>query len=556
MGVESINVYQTDNGSSPNMYPENSQQCLIHTHGTDFAEATQYTYREDHRRRLEWTPGVREWLVMTCISILVMMDAFNTAVVIPLMPAFSNTFRQSFENTLWINTCYLIGNASGQALFAMLAEVLGHGPILLSSAVLATTGTGICGGSVSLPVLVAGRFIQGIGGGGVVGVSLLIIADLIPKSHLVQFSNYIFRSQVIGLVIGSVAGGVYHEYTTWIWAFYSSFVFCAMGLLVVPFALDLRGSGQENKSTPTSKFRTMDWIGAFLTLFGMGSLLTGISWGGTHFAWHSWETLVPISIGGGLILLLVLYETMWAIQPMFSTRVFQDVSSSMLQTGGFLHGFIMSSHFHCLPLYLIFVKSLNNFLVGLSLVSLTGLAFPILIVAGTEQFFRRPYLPTWIIRAGWVLTIASTGCFIILNTSTPTPSWVFMFLAAGLGYALLILGHNHSIHVNSFRFYPGGENGESGKVSTTPILTYSILRTWGMCIAVPISGTLLSSYLFRVGIPDLSIGYTTHLTGGAYLSQEATDAYVNALQVLWMGSTGVAALGGISSLFIRSPGGA
>jgi MFS family permease len=243
----------------------------------------------------------------------------------------------------------------------MLAEVLGHGPILLGSAVLATTGTGICGGSVSLSVLVAGRFIQGIGGGGVMGVSLLVIADLIPKSHLVQFSNYVFRAQVIGLIIGSVAGGVYHDYTTWIWAFYSSFVFCAMGLLVVPFALDLRGDGRDSKGTPTSKFRTMDWIGAFLTLFGMGSLLTGISWGGTHFAWNGWETLVPISVGGVLILILVLYETKWAMQPMFSSMVFQDLSSAMLQAGGFLHGFIVSPPWVATSMWRLIADDISRF---------------------------------------------------------------------------------------------------------------------------------------------------------------------------------------------------
>ncbi|GAB1198458.1 hypothetical protein APSETT444_007781 [Aspergillus pseudonomiae] len=340
MGAESKILYHTDNESASNAYRENSQQCLIATHATDFATATQYTYREDNTSQPEWMPGVKEWLVTTCISILVMMDAFNTTVVIPLMPGFSSIFQQPLESVLWINTSYLIGNASGQGLFAMLAEVLGHGPILLSSAVLATTGTGICGGSLSLSVLIAGRFIQGFGGGGVVGVSLLIVAELIPKSHQVQFSTYIFRAQMIGMVIGSVAGGVYHDYTNYIWAFYSSFVFCAMGLLVIPFALDLRGHGQENKLSTTSRFRTMDWIGAILTLLGMGTLLTGIGWEGTQNTLDSWQTLVPICVGSIFLIALVFHQTLWAMHPMFSSRVFRDLSSTMLQTGGFLHGFI------------------------------------------------------------------------------------------------------------------------------------------------------------------------------------------------------------------------
>ncbi|KAE8143011.1 major facilitator superfamily domain-containing protein [Aspergillus pseudotamarii] len=551
MGVESKDLYHTDNESGSCTYRESSQQCLITNHATDFATATQHTYREDNTRQPEWMPGVREWLVTTCVSILVMMDAFNTTVVIPLMPGFSSIFQQPLENALWINTSYFIGNASGQGLFAMLAEVLGHGPILLSSAVLATTGTGICGGSLSLSVLVAGRFIQGIGGGGVVGVSLLIVADLIPKSHQVQFSTYIFRAQMIGMVIGSVAGGVYHDYTTYIWAFYSSFVFCAMGLLVIPFALDLRGHGQGNKLSATSKFRTMDWIGAMLTLLGMGTLLTGIGWGGTQNAWNNWQTLVPICVGGAFLIVLILHETMWAIQPMFSSRVFRDLSSTMLQTGGFLHGFILSSHLHYLPLYLIFVQSINTTLIGLSLIALTGLTVPALMISGTGQFFRRPHISTWITRIGWLFTTTATGCSILLNVSIPTYGWVIIFLVAGLGSALLTLGYNLCIHVDTMRFYQGQETRESAKVSTTSILIYSILHTWGMCIAIPISGTIIFNYLSSKDMLDLSTGYTgSH--SGAYAPQEAKDAFTDALQVLWKGYTAIAALGGISSLFIRS----
>ncbi|KNG85614.1 MFS multidrug transporter [Aspergillus nomiae NRRL 13137] len=542
MGAESKILYHTDNESASNAYRENSQQCLIATHATDFATATQYTYREDNTSQPEWMPGVKEWLVTTCISILVMMDAFNTTVVIPLMPGFSSIFQQPLESVFWINTSYLIGNASGQGLFAMLAEVLGHGPILLTSAVLATTGTGICGGSLSLSVLIAGRFIQGFGGGGVMGVSLLIVAEHIPKSHQVQFSTYIFRAQMIGMVIGSVAGGVYHDYTNYIWAFYSSFVFCAMGLLVIPFALDLRGHDQENKLSTTSRFRTMDWIGAILTLLGMGTLLTGIGWEGTQNALDSWQTLVPICVGSIFLIALVFHQTLWAMHPMFSLRVFRDLSSTMLQTGGFLHGFILSSHLHVLPLYLILVKSLNTTLIGLSLVALTGVAVPALMISGTRQLFRRPHISIWISRIGWLFTITATGCSFLLNTSIPTYGWVIIFLVAGLGSALITLGYNLCIHVNNLKYHPGQETRESAKVSTTSILIYSILRTWGMCIAIPISGTIIFNYLSSKDILDMSLGSP----------QEGKDAFSDALQVLWKVYTVIAALGGMSSLFIRS----
>lgn len=252
----------------------------------------------------------------------------------------ANSLGQPLENALWINTSYFLANAASQTISSMLAEVFGHGPILLAAAVLSTIGTGVCGGSLNLAGIIAGRSLQGTGGGGILAASFLIISNLIPKYHQQEFTNYVFRAQVAGSIVGAILGGLFGDYATTTWPFYSSFVFCALGMLVVPFAVDLRGCGQGNTGY-VCKLRRTDWLGALLILFGVGTLLIGISWGGTRFAWDEAATLVPICVGISLLLLLVAYERFWTVHPFFSSAMFKSLSTTMIHISGFIYGTIV-----------------------------------------------------------------------------------------------------------------------------------------------------------------------------------------------------------------------
>lgn len=254
----------------------------------------------------------------------------------------SSTLVQPLENTLWLNTAYLLASAASQALLAILAEGLGHGPVLLAVVVLATVGTGVCGGSSGLPGLVAGRFIQGMGGGAITSVSLLVVAETIPKTHQARFTGYVFRAQVAGTVAGPLLGALFVQHAGSIWVFYSSFVFCALGMLVVPFAVDLRGYGPGYRGVSMRTLRAGDWVGGMLVFLSLGSLVSGVSWGGTQFAWDGWQTLVPICVGAVLGVLQLVYAAVRTRNAVFNPTVLRSISVTMLHAGVFFHGVMVS----------------------------------------------------------------------------------------------------------------------------------------------------------------------------------------------------------------------
>ncbi|KAL4894729.1 major facilitator superfamily domain-containing protein [Aspergillus ambiguus] len=562
MGIASIDIDRADNESGPHIHPSISLQSLVQptttTHATTFVETRPYSNVDVPDT--EWKPGVREWLVTTCISILVTMDAFNATIIIPLIPSLSTILMQPLEKTLWLNTAYLLASAASQMLLAMLAEGLGHGPVLLAAVVLATVGTGVCGGSPSLPGLVAGRFIQGAGGGAITSISLLQISETIPKTHQAQFTGYVLWAQVAGMMLGPFMGGMFVGHAGWIWVFYSSFVFCALGMLVVPFAVDLRGYGPGYRGVSMQTLRGLDWIGGFLVFLSLGSLVCGISWGGIQFAWDRWQTLVPICVGAALGVLLVVYEAIKAANAMFNPAVLRSLSAMTLHVGGLCHGLMVSIHLQFLPIYLLLIRMIPPTLVGLSLAALTALTPPFLVLLEkTPVFTSHPRIAPWLIRAGWILNILCTGCFVILDGTTPTPAWVFVFLVAGVSHALLLPGYAVALKNAIPQYYSSQAGPRWARKTDVPstLMVHTLLRTWGMCVAVSVGGCVFMNWVGRGvvmhdGLVDHSSTEMRALLPWAEddMTIVERDVYVEGLRMLWKVFTGVAGLGGLSSVFI------
>ncbi|KAJ5995325.1 Major facilitator superfamily domain general substrate transporter [Penicillium waksmanii] len=493
----------------------------------------------------QWQPGVRDWLVFICIVILAMMDAFDATVLIPMLPDLANTFDEPFVSVLWINTAYLVLNAASQLYFTMMCDVYSHGAVWTIAVVLTTIGTGICSGSMSLVELVVGRLIQGIGGGGAMSLCFVVMTESTPEHIQSRYSCYILLTRIIGTMVGPVVGGLFTDYAHWTWAFYFNFIFCALGMLVIPFAVDLRVS----KSIPLRKLRILDWSGATMAFMGLGGILVGLSWGGISYRWNEWQTLVPIAVGVAVLIALLFYESTWALHPQFGSRVLGSPGAAMTYVGCFCHGFVIFCQLQFFTMFFISTKYLSISLSGIALLAITGLSVAPAAVVGFV-LARESQCAKWIISGGWVLTILASGCSILLDGATPTIGWVFLFFSMGLGHGLLLSSYN--IRIQSI------PKEEGTALSTMPIIVSNYMRTWGMAVAIPVGGVIFMNLFGRelhlAGLDreliNTAKGYII-LMDQVKMSDEyrkaIKDAAALALQGTWEVITGVAAVGGISS---------
>lgn len=264
----------------------------------------------------------------------------NRTVADDIAKHLANTFDEPLILTFWASTAYLVFNAASQLFFTMACEAFSHGPVWIIAVVCTTIGTGICSGSMSLTEMVIGRLVQGVGGGGAMSLCFIIMADSVPDYIHSRYSCYILLARMIGFVLGPIMGFLFADHARWTWAFYFNFIFCTLGLLVIPFAVDLRNSS----GVLLRKLRTLDWPGAIMAFLGPGSMLVGVSWGGISYRWNEWQTLMPITAGVAAVVVLALYESRWALHPHFSARVFRPSAWAMTYIGIFCHGFVVRLH--------------------------------------------------------------------------------------------------------------------------------------------------------------------------------------------------------------------
>ena len=221
----------------------------------------------------------------------------------------------------------MLANAVVQPVMAALADVFGRRSIIFAALMLFTIGSIVCCTANNVAAMLAGRTIQGVGGGGILSVNVIILSDLIPLSHR---PKYIGLQQIVvslGFNIAPIIAGALLK-TSWRWIFYINLPFCGIGLIIIPFVLRY----ERSKTTFQAKLSSVDWIGSISFVVGMTAFLVGVTWGGSQFAWRSAATLVPLVFGVLIVGMTGVYERYWAKHTFLRLSLFNSWPSMVVYT--------------------------------------------------------------------------------------------------------------------------------------------------------------------------------------------------------------------------------
>lgn len=194
----------------------------------------------------------------------------------------------------------------------------------------------MCCTANKLGPLIVGRCIQGVGGGGIIALSLVIMTDIVPLRQRPKFYGIIQAAWALGTVIGPLIGGLFAQHSTWRWVFYINFPFCGFGLVIVPLVVRLR----IEKSSFASKVARVDWIGGFLFIASLTSFLVAISWGGAQYAWSSWRTLLPLILGAIGVVASLVWER-FAREPFLRHTLFGSWSAIIAYLSAAFQGLLV-----------------------------------------------------------------------------------------------------------------------------------------------------------------------------------------------------------------------
>lgn len=129
------------------------------------------TAPEDQRTKLQTA------LIVVALCSAVLLAALDVTITTVAIPTISADF-QSTAGYTWIGSAYLLANAAAAPSWGKLSDIFGRKPVLLAAVGVFWVGSLLCGVSVSMSMLIAGRAIQGIGGGGSLILVNICISDL------------------------------------------------------------------------------------------------------------------------------------------------------------------------------------------------------------------------------------------------------------------------------------------------------------------------------------------------------------------------------------------
>jgi len=318
--------------------------------------------------------------------------------------------------------------------------------------------------------------VQGIGGGGLVALTYVVITDMVTLRERGKYMSVISLQWAIGSVVGPVIGGAFAEKATWRWIFWLNIPFCVIAAVGIPICLRLH----IKEGSIWTKLRAFDWFGSFLFVAATTSCLIPVTWGGVMYNWSSWRTLAPLILGVVGLIGFTIYSIYISTEPLIRRTLFNTPTAIVAYFGTLVQGLIVWSLLYYMPLYFEVAKNYSPITSAIAIFPFTFTVAPAAVIVGLVITKTGRYRPSlWI---GWLLTTLGMGLLIYLQQSTNIPSWIFLSLVAGTGLGMLF-------SAQGFAAQASASNADLPFAGAM----YSFFRAFGQTLGVAISGVIFQN---------------------------------------------------------------
>ncbi|MBV8279442.1 MAG: MFS transporter, partial [Verrucomicrobia bacterium] len=363
-------------------------------------------------------PAARTEIIVG-VLLAMFLAALDQTIVAPALPTIGSSLGNA-EYLSWIVTAYLLTATAVTPLYGKLADIRGRRPVIFGAIGIFVVGSIISALAPSMLVLVIGRAIQGIGGGGLGALAMTVIGDVVAPRERGQYQGYISGMWGIASLAGPVVGGFLAHKLHWSMIFWINLPLAALAIVVLNNPL--------KKLPPVRSDHRLDLPGASLVVLATTSLMLVLTWGGSRFAWTS----LPIL---GLTVVSVVFWVLFGLrirhcdEPLLPIEVLKNPIVATASASNFFSMGVNLGLSVYIPLYLQGVRHLDPSGAGLSLVPLMGS-----MVCGAAF-------------SGWMTTrlkhykrVALTGITIAVLALFALAFWADSFPYLGLEAVLMVAG--------------------------------------------------------------------------------------------------------------------
>ncbi|KAJ5761265.1 Siderophore transporter RhtX family [Penicillium odoratum] len=449
----------------------------------------------------------------------------------------------------WANISFTVAVVVIQPIYISFSDIFGRKIPLYRAFTLFAIGSIVFSVAHSMAVLIVGRVLQGLGGGGLDVLTEVIVADITTLQERAIYIGLLSLPMAAGCIAGPILGAVFSEYVTWRWIGWINLPVIGVAFFLAFFFVRLKPIDQSLRS----QLSRIDWFG--MLLFTAGSILFALplSWAGNMYPWGSWRTIVPLIIGIFILVGFAFYEA-YPADAMFPYRIFRSRTAQMTLLGSSTHGFVL----YTLLQYLSFFSQAAYLETPLkSSISILLFCCVVYVFTGIAAFavdVLRRY--KWEIWAGWVFLAVGCGIFSPWDQSSSVAKTAGFQVIAGIG-----IGTIFSVPPIPMQASAAAEDqGLARGIMVGFRLSGSLIglavggTTFSSVFAKGIDGIALPASVALLADPSEAVGFIPHLRTvdiPPALRVLIKEAYKNAMQTIWYEMAAFGALGFLSSLFIE-----
>jgi EmrB/QacA subfamily drug resistance transporter len=263
--------------------------------------------------------------IIAGIMLAMFLSALEQTIVAPALPAIGRSLAD-LDDLSWVVTAYLIAATAATPLFGKLSDIHGRRTIMLLSIGIFIVGSLACALAPTIGVLIVGRVLQGVGGGGLIPIAQTIIADLLsPRERPIaqSYTSVVFMSASI---LGPVLGGLLTDYLHWSFIFWINLPLGALALMMTARAL--------RRLPRHDRPHTLDIPGVSLMVAASVTLLLTLDWGGTHYRWLSWQ-IISLLVAAVALWTLFVARLLTAREPFIPLAILRGRITSAITCAAF-----------------------------------------------------------------------------------------------------------------------------------------------------------------------------------------------------------------------------
>ncbi|UZJ53580.1 hypothetical protein CBS101457_002900 [Exobasidium rhododendri] len=373
--------------------------------------------------------GFRFWIIFISLMAVAALSAIDMSIISTTLPTIVNDLPSSTVSSTWVTSAFLLTTTVFMPFMGSLADVIGRRDSMIVSVVIFLGGSVVAALSKTMLVLVVGRAIQGVGGGGIQAICEIIMSDLTSLKERGLYISLISTVFAASSLAAPVLGGLFSQHN-WRWIFWINLPIGGAALALIIPCMKLKTLQMPLRV----KIHKMDLVANMVLLVATTALLFGVTEGGIVYAWSDWHIVLAL-VGGSVGLLfffaLEFIPNRLARDPVLPLKLFRNRTSTACFVMAFLHGLIAAGELYNLPLYFQAIKNASPLKSAIDTFAATAPGPVSAILAGVLMVKTGRYMGQ--ICVWWALTAVGCGLLSLLKIDTPVWEWVLVQLVAGFG---------------------------------------------------------------------------------------------------------------------------